>query len=507
MGFNNNDIVINALRNNQKLKKMAQVLGKQRQLGPEKLVRTIYWLIAFFWSFIIIMVAVQFLTKAAAPSPFEITKDLIFVATFSISLIYLYNQLNDNYTSQERAYIKLFKKNPHPMWVYDLKTLQFLTVNDAAISLYGYSEAEFLNMTIKDMRLDEDVPALIDETEKIKLNFNLNYHWAGTWRHRMKNDQLMYVEISSHEIIFEGKKAELVLAYDVTGKVNQESKLQTLKRDLERKVMKRTDDLLQLNTKLVDQNKIIKSANLELYNMTCQLQEANEKIREQTDLKNKFISMASHEFRVPLASIKSAAEFLKRYLQQASQEEIIDEIERIEKQIINLTFLLDDVLTIGKTDSIKIAVKVAPMNIRDFINRITHDVQCSVNYSSHKIQLSIDEKVPETINSDEKLMRNIFINLLTNAIKYSPGRDFIYFDIFSTDKGVGFRVKDEGVGMSSTEMPKIFESFYRIESTKSIPGTGLGLAIVKKAAELINAKISVESEVNKGSVFSVMLST
>lgn len=485
---------------------MKQVISEQ--LGSErKLLKAIYWLIAFFCSLIIVKLAVQLLTAAPSQPVFEIIKDLFVVTTFSTALIYFYNKLNSYYVSREMVYIKLFKQNPHPMWVYDLKTLQFLTVNNAAMSLYGYKEVEFLNMTVKDIRLEEDVPALIDESEKTKLNFNLNYHWAGTWRHRKKNDQLMYVEISSHEIIFEGKKAELVLAYDVTAKVNQDLKLQALKRDLERNVMKRTDDLLQLNRKLVDQNKIIKSANLELYNMTSQLQEANEKIREQTDMKNRFISMASHEFRTPLSNIKFAAEFMRRHLKKATQKEIIDKIANIQKQVTHMTFLLDDVLTIGKTDSIKIEVKVAPINIRDFANRITHDVQCTVNHGTHKILLSIDKKVPETIDSDEKLLRNIFINLLTNAIKYSPGRDVVYFDISRINQGISLRVQDEGLGISATEIEKIFEPFYRIDSTKSVQGTGLGLAIVKKAVELVNGKINVESEVNKGSVFSVILST
>ncbi len=481
---------------------MTHVISKD--LEPTKFIRTINWLVIFFLIAEISIVCIQIFTNAT-PGVFEITKDLLFITGYCLSLAYLYRQVNDHYSTQEKVYIKLFKKNPHPMWVYDLTTLKFLTVNDAAVSLYGYSESEFLNMSIRDIRPTEDVPAIIDKAEKTKLDFNLNYHWSGVWRHKIKNGELRYVEISSHEIIFDGKKSELVLAYDVTERVNQDIKLQTLNRDLERNVINRTNDLLQLNQKLVGQNKVIKSANLELYTMTNKLQEANEKIQEHTDMKNKFISMASHEFRTPLSNIKFTTDLMKRRLEYDSREDMLKRIENIERQACHMTFVLDDVLTMGKTDSIKIAVNIKPVKIRDFISNIAHEVQCAVNSGSHKIHVSIDERVPEIIQSDEKLLRNVFINLLTNAIKYSPNHNLVEVSMFTTTDHIGVDVMDNGLGISTADIAKIFEPFYRVDSTKKIQGTGLGLSIVKRAADLIQAKIQVKSEINKGSVFTVLL--
>ncbi len=122
----------------------------------------------------------------------------------------------------EEQYRFLFESNPHPMWVYDLETLRFLAVNDAAIHHYGYPRKEFLAMTIKDIRPFDDVPALLDSVAKISAGFGV----AGIWRHRKKDGSIIYVEISSHTITFAGRRAEVVLANDVTERKWMEEKIE-----------------------------------------------------------------------------------------------------------------------------------------------------------------------------------------------------------------------------------------------------------------------------------------
>src|SRR5712691_8881384 len=112
----------------------------------------------------------------------------------------------------EERYRLLFESNPHPLWVYDVETLAFLAVNEAAIRHYGYSCEEFLHMTIKDIRLEEDVPALLENVSKVSGGLDK----AGEWRHRKKDGSIIDVEIISHQLIFAGRRAELVLAHDVS---------------------------------------------------------------------------------------------------------------------------------------------------------------------------------------------------------------------------------------------------------------------------------------------------
>ena len=128
-------------------------------------------------------------------------------------------------SDSEEIYRNFYKSNPHPMWIYDLETLAFLDVNDAAVQQYGYSREEFLSMTIKDIRPPEDIPALGENIAKVTKGLDV----AGTWRHIKKDGTLIYVEIISHTLTFAGKKAELVLAFNVTDKKQMEKELNEYK--------------------------------------------------------------------------------------------------------------------------------------------------------------------------------------------------------------------------------------------------------------------------------------
>lgn len=473
-------------------------------LATPSLYTFVYLMVGLLWLQLIIQIIARLWAEAISSFWTEVFFDTVFASLLTVVLFYFHKKINNDLAERNREQVKLFKKNPYPMWVYDLSTLKFLTVNEAAIALYGYTEQEFLAMTIKDIMPPEDVPSLISEVEEVKLNFNHTYHWSGTWRHRLKNNREAYVEISSHEIIFEQKKAELVLAYNVTEKVMQDKKLQALNQDLEWKVMNRTNDLLQLNKRLIDQNKIIKSANLELFTITSQLQEANAKIQEHADLKNKFVSMASHEFRTPLANISFSAGFIRRNFEKLTESNIMTKVQTIETQVTHMVSLLDDVLTIGKADAVKLEVNIGEIEVEHFAGKIIQEVQ-NANNGTHTIHLDIRESVPAIINTDEKFLRNIFINLLGNAIKYSPSSFDVYLTIYKTGDAVYFEVKDNGLGISALDLEKIFEPFYRSNPDQNINGTGLGLSIVKRAADILNAKIKVESKLGEGSTFTVML--
>lgn len=457
----------------------------------------------FIWLKFTIQTTVKILTDISSFHWSDFILNIVFSSLLTWGLFYFNWRFNNHIAEQIKDYVKLFRKNPYPMWVYDLNTLKFLTVNESAIALYGYTEEEFRSMTIKDIRPLEDVPLLISASEKARLNFNHAYHWSGTWRHKLKSGQTLYVEISSHDIIFDGKKAELVLAYNVTEKVLQDHTLQGLNLELEKKVMERTGDLLQLNKRLVDQNRMIKSANLELYAVTQDLKEANQKIQKHADMKNRFVSMASHEFRNPLANISSSAGFIQRYYHKAKAGDILERAQTIDRHVTNMLALLDDVLTIGKTDDCKFAASLHQINIEAFITRVIQEVETAAK-GSHKVLLTLHKDVASCINSDEKFLRNIFINLLSNAIKYSPGSRTVRLDITPQQDTICFLVRDQGLGITTQDIDRIFEPFYRCHKSENIAGTGLGLSIVKRAADALNAKIKVESEIGKGSTFMLL---
>ena len=442
-----------------------------------------------------------------SPYPLShLTWDILFAIIITVVLQYAYRKYVGDVFDLANEYIRLFRKNPQPMWIYDLKTFRFLAVNDAARELYGYSLEEFLSMKITDIRPYEDVPAVITSVEKIRRDFKHQYHWSGTWRHKKKNGDLIYVEVSSNEIIRDGKKCEIVLAYNVTDKVLQEQQMQILNQKLELEVNTRTRDLLNLNTRLIDQNRVIKSANLELFTITKELQDANTSIQQNADLKSKFVSMASHEFRIPLANIKSAVQTLKQSCCHANKGDVLSSITTIEKHTSHMNALLSDILTIGKTEAKKLEVSMSQVNLREFISELVGEVQAGTE-TGHIVHVVTKTSEEPLIESDPKFLRNIFLNLLTNAIKYSPDHKVINVNIYNAAEGLCVDVSDKGIGINPADQQKIFEPFFRTERTKFIQGTGLGLSIVKKAADLVTARISVESEVGQGSTFTVLFPT
>jgi len=159
---------------------------------------------------------------------------------------------------QAATYRHLFDDNPQPMWVYDLETLQFLAVNEAAIAKYGYSRSEFLAMTIADMRPPEDVPRLLDNIAQVDSGLD----FAGIWQHRLRDGQLIQVEITSYALAFEGRQAELVMAQDVTQLVAAQQALQALNRSLEQTVAERTAALHQSQAEL---HAVLNNSPLKIY--------------------------------------------------------------------------------------------------------------------------------------------------------------------------------------------------------------------------------------------------
>lgn len=236
---------------------------------------------------------------------------------------------------------------------------------------------------------------------------------------------------------------------------------------------------------------------------TQKLNEAMEKEKELVSIQSKFVSIASHEFRTPLATIALATGYIRKYNHKLDQEALEHKLENIEQQVKHMTFLLDDVLTIGKSDAGKIVVRTHLLKAPDFFKTILADVEESFS-NSHRIDFKYEPEGFEFI-SDEKLMRNILINLLNNAIKFSPEEKHVMLRVEKKPDMLVLQVKDHGIGIPENDLHKIFEPFNRAENVGTIRGTGLGLSIVKKAVDLLKGTISVVSESGQGTQFTITL--
>lgn len=248
-----------------------------------------------------------------------------------------------------------------------------------------------------------------------------------------------------------------------------------------------------------------KSLEQKVSERTKALKSALESERKLVEIKDRFVSMASHEFRSPISYIHRNIVAVKDNIKRLSAVEIVERLSKIQSHAEHLSSLLEDVLTMGRTGakSATIQVNLKPVDLREFLLRVIDEVQTNMQHSH---QIHLDFSVSSLlIPSDENLLRNIFVNLLTNAIKFSPGKKDIFLSVKSDDGRLECKVKDQGVGIEEKDIFKIFDPFHRGGNVENIKGTGLGLSIVKKAVETLGGEVAVESTPGLGTAFIVHL--
>ncbi|MFT7049673.1 MAG: PAS domain S-box-containing protein, partial [Psychroserpens sp.] len=244
---------------------------------------------------------------------------------------------------------------------------------------------------------------------------------------------------------------------------------------------------------------------LKVNERTLKLNQALEKQKELNELKSRFVSTASHEFRTPLSSINFAAGSIKKYWAKMEPVIIQKKLDKIEDQVLHMTKLLDDVLIVGKAEAGKIIQHPININLGDFLHEIINEVS-SASEKSHDIALIDAEGLKTTdILIDEKLGRNIFINLIGNAVKYSPNAKNITIALSSEKEYTVVTITDYGIGISKSELKNIFKPFSRGKNADLIQGTGLGLTIAKDAIDIMGGQIIVNSTNGNGTSFIVKL--
>lgn len=228
---------------------------------------------------------------------------------------------------------------------------------------------------------------------------------------------------------------------------------------------------------------------------------ALEKEKELNELKSRFVSMASHEFRTPLSAVLSSAYLLSRYQQTEEQPQREKHIQRIVSSVTTLTEILNDFLSVGKIEEGNIQANYREYHIKDQLNEVVHDVQ-------HLLKKNQQIRYTHTgssdmVNLDSSMVKHIVTNLLSNAIKFSGDESKI--DLHSECKGkkIILSVTDHGLGIPEEDLDKLFNRFFRSSNVTNIQGTGLGLHIVSKYTELMNGKITCNSRLGEGTTFTI----
>ncbi|MBD1914584.1 MULTISPECIES: CBS domain-containing protein [Cyanophyceae] len=226
--------------------------------------------------------------------------------------------------------------------------------------------------------------------------------------------------------------------------------------------------------------------------------------KELSDLKTRFIAMASHEFRTPLTTILASAETLERYSHKFTPEKQQTILKRIQTSVHHIIGLLNDVLTVGKAEAGKLACTLAPIDLHQFCRDLVEEVQFAQVSTASSIEFSTTGDRFQVL-ADEKLLRHVLLNLLSNAVKYSPEHTPVTFAVTCGDGESVFQVSDRGIGIPPTDQAQLFGAFHRADNVGNISGTGLGLVIAKRAAEAHQGRISFVSKVGLGTTFTVVL--
>lgn len=237
------------------------------------------------------------------------------------------------------------------------------------------------------------------------------------------------------------------------------------------------------------------------------IRRALEKQRELNDLKSRFVSMTSHEFRTPLATILSSIELLKYYDDRLTSEDKTELLVSVENAIKRMTRMLDDILVIGRADAGRIEFQVAPANPREICRAVAEETAlaaASPEAAQRRVHTDFQEGMGQRL-LDDNLLRHILGNLLSNALKYSPEANPVLLKVCADESSLELTVSDRGIGIPTEDIPRLFDSFHRAGNVGNIAGTGLGMAIVRRAVDLHGGEIFVDSHVGAGSVFRVRL--
>jgi PAS domain S-box-containing protein len=354
----------------------------------------------------------------------------------------------------ENRFRSLFESNPLPMWVYDVETLEFLAVNKAAVTKYGYSQDEFLHMQVLVLIPEEDRLTFQEMAEP-----GSEFLVETTLRHRLKNGQIIFSERASHNLTYLSRKARLVLANDVTKNREYES----------------------------------------------QLIEAKEKAEEGERLKSAFLANMSHEIRTPLNSIIGFSGIL-------SDSDIQDSDVKcyagyIEDSGNRLMELLDNVVRVSRIESGVEELCLLKFHLNDFLRSVFNQFHLQAKSIGLEYRLVLPEGLePFEIEADNLKLGQILTNFLSNALKFTT-EGSIEMGYVLLDRSMDIYVKDSGKGINPEHQNRIFERFYQADQSisRGYEGAGLGLAICKGFADLMGATIHLESQCEKGSTFHLLL--
>ncbi|MGM0934328.1 MAG: PAS domain-containing sensor histidine kinase [Bacteroidota bacterium] len=372
-----------------------------------------------------------------------------------------------------------------------------VTVNLAALQMFGYERGELVGQHLNILIPPNYKPNHSKHFKEFLAHSEKRQMGHGRELFGIKKDGSQFpVEAGLNPFRVDGEDFVMSLIVDITVRKENQQRIRELNAELEDKIKARTKELRETVENLEKEISKRKEAEKRIKLALKQEKELNE-------LKTKFLSLVSHEFKTPLSGILTSATLAEKYVTGEQQEKREKHLRTIKDKVHYLNNILNDFLSLERLESGNVNYKYSSFSLNKVINDVVYNANVTLKYGQEiEYPRDLDEV---TLYQDEKILDLVLSNLIGNAIKYSPENSTIHFRIEDNDNMVIFEVSDEGMGIPEKDQKHIFERYFRAENALLNQGTGIGLNIVKVHVENMGGKIHFKSEENKGSTFTVQL--
>ena len=377
-------------------------------------------------------------------------------------------------------------------------------VNAAAGCIFGYGLGELVGQRIEVLIPTPLRGKHLEHREKYNHQMTARPMGMGMDLSAIKKDGTAFpVEISLAS--YETKSGREIVSFvsDITKRKKDEEALRALTEELENKVAERTEALSQAIKELQQMNENLGYEMEQRKKAEEEVRQALEKEKDLSELKSRFVSMASHEFRTPLSGVLTSVSLIERYNQAGDPEKIGKHIQTIKASVHSLTTILNDFLSLDKLEAGCVERHPSVFAVDELASDLAQEMRSLAKKGQRLLYEHHGKK--ESVFLDREILRNVLINLLSNAMKYSPEGAEIRFSTELQERGVVITVKDMGIGIPEAEQKHLFERFFRARNAGTIQGTGLGLNIVKRYLNLMGGTIDYTSQENVGTTFTVVL--
>lgn len=366
------------------------------------------------------------------------------------------------------------------------------TINPSACKLFQYTPKEVIGNNIS-MLMPSPYKSEHDEYIA-RYQQTREPHIIGIGREvtgQRKDGTTFPFRLGVSEVQFAERKIFTGFIHDLSREKEAEEQLKEYAAHLEDLVESRTSSLRELVLALEQAKEEVSSSLV--------------KEKELGQLKSRFVSMASHEFRTPLSAVQLSASLIEKYAQPYDNEHIRKHVAKIKGSVGILTGILNDFLSLEKLEAGRVEVSCSSFDLVKFSEEITEELQLVAKQNQSIIYQHTG--IASQVDLDQNLLRHCVTNLIANAIKYSGENTFIEFNTDISSKRCVITIRDNGIGIPEADQKHLFEAFFRAHNTGNIPGTGLGLNIVARYVGLMNGQVDFKSNVNQGTLFTMTFPT